>query len=294
MPLTDTWEYTNIMLVPVKANDDSICGICGLELSDLYFRLSYPSHGTSFGSMVTVVAPVVDNRLYLSKGMTGGLKGTYLYDTDYLTIEEGKYFNTYTDGSNEYLGVQTRINLKMFGGDEVYVVTFVPKVSYLRADYLDRTIWLIGALCFLAVTLLISFYLSRRFAQPISKVITALQTEEPVVESSSGITEIDTLLRYIRSKSQQNSEGTLPPDIAELFNTFAAHATALTPTERSIVKYYADGKDINEVAELAFISIHTVRKHNANIYQKLGVGSRDELMLYIELFRRCNRLNELF
>ena len=48
-----------------------------------------------------------------------------------------------------------------------------------------------------------------------------------------------------------------------------------------------------EAAEKAFISIHTVRKHNANIYQKLNVNSRDELMLYIDLFRRCGRLNEL-
>ena len=48
------------------------------------------------------------------------------------------------------------------------------------------------------------------------------------------------------------------------------------------------------MAELAYISIHTVRKHNANMYQKLGVGSRDELMLYLELFRRCGRLDELF
>lgn len=293
-PLTDTWEYTNIMMIPVRSKDDSVRGICGLELSDLYFRLSYPSHATSFGSMATVVAPVIENRLYLSKGMAGGLEGTYLYDTDYLTIEEGKYFNTYSDGSNTYLGVQTQMDLNMLGGDEVYVVTLVPEESYLWADSFGRTVWLLGALCFLAVTLLASVYLSRRFAQPISAVITALQTEETVNENTSGITEIDALLRYIRSKSQQSGEGTLPPDIAELFNTFADHASALTPTERSIVKYYADGKDINEVAELAFISIHTVRRHNANIYQKLGVGSRDELMLYIELFRRSNRLNELF
>ena len=50
---------------------------------------------------------------------------------------------------------------------------------------------------------------------------------------------------------------------------------------------------ISEVAELAFISIHTVRKHNANMYQKLGVGSKDELMLYIDLFRRSGRLDEI-
>lgn len=88
-------------------------------------------------------------------------------------------------------------------------------------------------------------------------------------------------------------EYALPPNMAELFDTFSERAEALTPAERKILKYYAEGREISEVAELAYISIHTVRKHNANIYQKLSVGSRDELMLYLELFRRCGRLEEL-
>lgn len=85
----------------------------------------------------------------------------------------------------------------------------------------------------------------------------------------------------------------LPPDMAELFDAFSERAQTLTPSERKILNYYAQGREISEVAELAFISIHTVRKHNANIYQKLSVSSRDELMLYLELFRRCGRLEEL-
>ena len=74
---------------------------------------------------------------------------------------------------------------------------------------------------------------------------------------------------------------------------FSSRAESLTATERSILQHSADGREISEVAEVAFISIHTVRKHNANIYQKLGVGSRDELMLYLDLFRRSNRLDEI-
>ena len=85
----------------------------------------------------------------------------------------------------------------------------------------------------------------------------------------------------------------MPPDMEELFNQFSARTTNLTATERSILHYYADGKEISEVAELACISIHTVRKHNANMYQKLEISSRDELMLYIDLFRRSDRLDEI-
>ena len=92
----------------------------------------------------------------------------------------------------------------------------------------------------------------------------------------------------------QSANGSqLPSNIEDLFTSFAHRADTLTPTEHTILKYYADGKSINEVAEQACISINTVRRHNANIYQKLGVGSREELLLYIELFRRCDRLDEL-
>ena len=96
-----------------------------------------------------------------------------------------------------------------------------------------------------------------------------------------------------RDPSAEGDQHTMPPDVEALFTSFSQRAANLTATERSILQFYADGREISEVAELAFISIHTVRKHNANIYQKLEVGSRDELMLYLDLFRRSNRLDEI-
>jgi DNA-binding CsgD family transcriptional regulator len=97
----------------------------------------------------------------------------------------------------------------------------------------------------------------------------------------------------LNDPSGENDPHTLPPDVEALFTSFSQRAANLTAAERSILQFYADGREISEVAELAFISIHTVRKHNANIYQKLEVGSRDELMLYLDLFRRSNRLSEI-
>lgn len=99
--------------------------------------------------------------------------------------------------------------------------------------------------------------------------------------------------QMLSQKNTQTEAAGLPPDMEELFHTFGERWSQLTATERRIVQHYADGLDVNEVAEVCFISIHTVRKHNANIYHKLGVGSRDELILYLDLFRRCGRLDEL-
>ena len=87
--------------------------------------------------------------------------------------------------------------------------------------------------------------------------------------------------------------GELPPDMEELFRSFAEKVKTLSAAERRILNYYIDGYEIADVPDLAYISINTVKKHNRSIYQKLDVASRDELMLYIELFRCCGRLEEL-
>lgn len=85
----------------------------------------------------------------------------------------------------------------------------------------------------------------------------------------------------------------LPPDMEALFRAFVEKVQTLSAAERRILNYYIQGHDPAEIPDLAFISIHTVKKHNRSIYQKLEVASRDELMLYIELFRCCDRLDEL-
>ena len=93
--------------------------------------------------------------------------------------------------------------------------------------------------------------------------------------------------------TRQIEPAKLPPDMEAMFYGFAEKVATLTSAERRILDYYIEGHDPAEIPDLAFISIHTVKKHNRSIYQKLEVASRDELMLYIELFRCCDRLQEL-
>ena len=93
--------------------------------------------------------------------------------------------------------------------------------------------------------------------------------------------------------AQRINPGALPSGMEDLFQSFAEKVKTLSTAERRILNYYIDGHDTADIPDLAFISIHTVKKHNHSIYQKLEVASRDELMLYIELFRCCGRLEEL-
>ena len=294
--LTDTWEDVQLLCVPILDKSGKVCGLCGVELSSLYCYLSYPELNSSFGPIITVLAPVEGAKLLLDKGMTGSADGTFLTDADTLSVRDGRYFSTYSSGSDRYIGLHSEADILGADGSGLYAAVLIPESTYDACRDTNRTVLILCSLLLLAATVGLSVFLSKRFVQPIMQTIQAIRSEEVTGGGETGISELDELLAFVSSRSNAKAlqrENTLPPDMEELFRGFADRAKTLSTAERTIMKYYIDGHEITEIPELAFISIHTVKKHNSNIYQKLGISSRDELMLYIDLFRRLGRLNEL-
>lgn len=267
--LPDTWESVTLLCVPMLDSAGNVRGICGAELSDLYFRLTYPAVDSAYGSMVTVLAPIDGDRLLLGQAMIGSPGGSYLTADGTLTCKTGRYYNTYSDGSRTYLGLHEPIGATDAAGRKLAAVVLVPEIGLRTLEARSRMVWIAGSLVFLAAMLLLSTYLSRRFVTPISRSLQAIREQAPG-EHPSGISEIDELLSGFRSRVQ-----------------------TLTPMERTVLQYYIDGCSLEEVAARAYISVATAKKHNTNINRKLGVTSREELMLYIDLFHRCGRLDEI-
>ena len=111
-----------------------------------------------------------------------------------------------------------------------------------------------------------------------------------IIQPDQGMISVQMLTQL---NTRRLTPGELPPAMEDLFKSFSEKANTLSSAERRILKYYIDGYDTADIPDLAFVSIHTVKKHNHSIYQKLNVSSRDELMLYIELFRCCGWLDKL-
>ena len=134
-----------------------------------------------------------------------------------------------------------------------------------------------------------------RDREELSEQIRALKEQkEPHEESNSGIIEIDELLAYMHARQEKpDEESKMPPGMEELFFDFARRVETLTPMERTVLQYYINGFSVNEIAEKEFISLSTVRKHNSNINRKLGVSTREELLLYIDMFRRCDLMEKI-
>jgi DNA-binding CsgD family transcriptional regulator len=64
----------------------------------------------------------------------------------------------------------------------------------------------------------------------------------------------------------------------EKLDFFEASLADLTPTEHLIYEAYLEGKTSKEVMEEQHIKENTLKYHNKNIYSKLGVSSKKELM----------------
>lgn len=291
--LPGTWENVMLLKVPVLAPDGSVYGVCGVEVGELYFRLSHQAIQSDFGGMITVLAPIKDGELLVSEGMFGEIEGVYIRESENLLIKEGSNFNTYIGRDTAFAGIHQETDIRLEDGTKLYAVTLLPQEYYLKEESANRIVWGLGTTLFFLAALAASYVLAKNFVKPIVQSIESLHDENTDDFEKSGISEIDTILSLIGRKADPKGEKALPSDIEELFSEFAKRASTLTPTEKSIIKYYAEGKEVNEIPELCYISINTVRKHNANIYKKLGIGSKEELMLYVELFRRCGRLDKL-
>ena len=111
-----------------------------------------------------------------------------------------------------------------------------------------------------------------------------------IIQQGGNVVSVQMLTQLITRKVDP---GTLPRGMEEMLEAFVDKVRTLSSAERRVLHYYIEGYDVSDIPGLTYVSVHTVKKHNHNIYQKLEIASRDELMLYIELFRCCDRLEEL-
>ena len=64
-------------------------------------------------------------------------------------------------------------------------------------------------------------------------------------------------------------------------NAFKQRISSLSPAEKAVFDLYLEGHNAQEITELLYLSINTIKTHNKRIYMKLDVHSRRELLEYV-------------
>lgn len=94
------------------------------------------------------------------------------------------------------------------------------------------------------------------------------------------------LISSLQAKLAKNSAPTRSepdkdsPEFIEQCKYFLAQLPRLTPSERAIYDCYLAGKSTKEVLAEMNIGENTLKFHNKNLYSKLGVSSRKQLIVY--------------
>ena len=77
-----------------------------------------------------------------------------------------------------------------------------------------------------------------------------------------------------------------------LFVTDAKEQVLLSKREHEIVSRVGEGMKNREIADLLHLSEHTVKNHLFRIYERLGISSRAELILYLHSQKPCVASNQ--
>ena len=60
--IPDTWEKARYIYVPIRGYKDEIIGVCGFEISDLLFQLSYKTEDGRWGNEICGLIDERDGR----------------------------------------------------------------------------------------------------------------------------------------------------------------------------------------------------------------------------------------
>lgn len=321
--LPDTWESVRFLCIPVLDPDGVTIGVCGFEISSLYFSLSHKTMGS--GQAHIFCALLTEESDHYAGQVAGNQSGYFPLVENTFFLDDRKPLTIFHSGNTKFIG---KIQKLKIGTTPHLVAVMLPATEY---QALIRTAQLkIAAFLFIAflATLVSVLWCSKKYVAPILQGLEQIKTSTDRAQGESHVLEIEDLFAFLaeqdraheatlsslqqerleaqsrqerlQSKLEQasNDLGSAQAEIARLaysrkqeidpddFQYFWEGISQLTPTERKVFDLYLKGKNAKEILAILGVTENTLKFHNKNIYNKLGVSSRKQLLRYATLLKQ--------
>ena len=308
-----------LLCVPLRSEDGTVFGICGIEVSDRLFKSLYTPEGGSFENIFTVMAPVCEDGFCTSKGLIAGnyyLTGKH-WDYDLSVTDSHEDFVHLSGGGENYSGKSDSIRLYPGGspyeGESWVAAILMPQDILHNAVKGNSAYFMVTVVVLLLVSIGASVFISKRYLRPVNDALASIRSRAYDEKKDVPYSEINDLLEFLAANDRAHSEEVarldkenrevrskfdmaqthithlaeekLPEVDSDSFEMFTQCLRTLTPKERSIFDLYMEGKSAKEILVLADINQNTLKFHNKNIYSKLGVTSRKQLLEYAALMK---------
>lgn len=209
-------------------------------------------------------------------------------------IKSKKFFFSYqADEENSFLGLHTPIKMypegSAFSDDQWMVGIMIHKEDIVKSIF--RLNFILSSLLILLLTagIILSFFLSRKYIRPIFHGFDIIKSKKIHEHGNVKIPEINDLIEFLSTNENILEEANREQIPMPLLEEFVNNTKDLSPAERDVFNLYVQGYTAKEIANILSLSINTIKTHNKRIYMKLNVGSRKELLLYINMLKDIGR-----
>ena len=314
LPLYDSYNITPVftlpgtdqrvilITLPIIGKDGKFYGICGFEVEQRYFKekLSQPS---KLDRLTTMFVPVankegkIDPSLTLSSGTDSGYY--YLPKSTLTMRKQGSSLIEFRGKDSTYLGLRREIPL-LKNGTRSMLLVMVPEEDYNRDLFTNIINIVTTVLLFLFFSIGGGLIFTKRYITPIMDGLAKIENHDDVFDDGEdpydekfGFYEINELIKNLRKKVKSNNYDGVPAYLAKKFKDFIEATENLTPAEMNVLSLLIQGHNIDELPGLLFVSKSTAKHHILQIYKKLNVSSRGELLLYLDMIKGCGMIDNI-
>ncbi len=296
--LQGTGEQVMLCSVPLIDSTGTVFGVCGLEISDMLFKLSHMPERGIYSRLFCVLSLMSGNTLAFDRSLfAGGYSAkTVLRSNGILEIADNDTpFHSYSqNGVSLFLGLHTLIKLypegSAFSHENWAAAIMVPQEDIVAIISRLNLLLFSSLVLLVVVGITVSLILSRRFLRPITKGLDIIKSTDLEEAPKTKVPEIDNLIEYLKSRNKELYRRARKGKLSiSLLDEFMENIKTLSPSERAVFDLYAEGYTPKQAAEKLFVSINTIKTHNKRIYMKLNVASREELLLYISMLKEIGK-----
>lgn len=200
--LQGTGEQVMLCSVPLIDSAGTVFGVCGLEISDMLFKLSHMPERGIYSRLFCALSPMSGNTLAFNRSLfAGGYSAkTVLRNNGVLEITDNDMpFHSYSqDGNSLFLGLHTPINLypegSAFSHENWAAAIMVPQEDIVAIISRLNLLLFSSLVLLVIIGITASFILSKRFLKPISKGLAIIKSADLEEAPKTKVPEIDNLI----------------------------------------------------------------------------------------------------
>ncbi len=308
-----TNEKATLLTVPIRRNGGKVIGICGFEISEHAFKTKHAQSAT-LEHLMCLWLPSKDTISSDNAMICGTEDGYYLPPEGNIKISKGDDGLLVLETESEaYVGLKSSPEYDTNGKNILLVM--MPKEDYDKALSTNTVQIVVFLMLLSSFAISLCRILSKRFMKPIMEGLEQIRRFEHS-DSVSRISEISDLFAFLSEKDKEyeiayeelseekekaeTELARVQDEIEKLcysrkseinpddYENFVIGIKTLTKSERNIFEMYLAGKTAKEITEVTGIKESTLKFHNSNIYEKLGVSSRKQMLRYAALYTQDN------